>query len=94
MKKNKFTTEEIKGQGEVLYKNGEQTFCPYQQPIPTQGIGGVSLMRMPCSTNCPLAEITQNTEGKMTYWVSCGNDVVHYRLEQVEAQNQSDLLLS
>ena len=80
MENNIYTTQEIKGQGDVLFKNGEQTFCPFQQPIPTQGIGGVSLMRMPCSTNCPLAEINQSKSGVIEYWVGCGSEDKVYEL--------------
>jgi hypothetical protein len=48
--------------GYVLVKDGREAFCPYQQPIPTQGIGGMGLMRLPCSTLCPQARIKINSE--------------------------------
>jgi hypothetical protein len=72
----KYTVEKKDGQGYVLVKDGEQSFCPHQQPIPAQGIGGMTLMRMPCSTNCPLAKYKENQ-----YRVLCGSDLVSYEIE-------------
>lgn len=61
--------------GHVLVKDGKEAFCPYQQPIPTQGIGGMALMRMPCSTLCPKAKIKEEfTTGHKFYVVGCASN--------------------
>lgn len=80
---SKYTVEKKEGQGYVLIKDGEQTFCPFQQPIPAQGIGGVTLMRMPCSTNCPKARFRDSY-----YKVDCGVVSVSYRIESDEKDDQ------
>lgn len=77
----KYTVEKKEGQGYVLIKDGEQSFCPLQQPIPAQGIGGVSLMRMPCSTNCPMAKYRDGY-----YKVDCGGNTVSYKIEEAEEE--------
>ena len=62
--------------GYVLVKDGHDSFCPFQSPtaIPTQtSMGGMSmnLMRMPCSTSCPLANYNNKEK---TYYISCGSE--------------------
>jgi len=73
--------------GHVLVKDGREAFCPYQQPIPTQGIGGMGLMRLPCSTLCPKATIVNVGEfldGVYTeqsyYKVGCSSNKTEYKI--------------
>lgn len=71
---HKFEVREDKNYGNVLFKDGRETFCPFQQPVPTQGMGGMGLMRLPCSTNCPLANL--ENEKQEIYDVSNGTSSV------------------
>lgn len=48
--------------GNVLFKDGKEVFCPFQQPVATQGMGGMGLMRLPCCTNCPHANLEEDKE--------------------------------
>jgi hypothetical protein len=52
-----YEVKEDKNYGYVLFKDKRECFCPFQQPVPTQGMGGVGLMRLPCSTSCPKANL-------------------------------------
>jgi len=52
-----YEAKESPNHGHILFKDGREAFCPFQQPVPTQGLSGVGLMRMPCSTNCPMANL-------------------------------------
>lgn len=61
-------------QGNVLFKDGNEAFCPFQQPLPTQGISGVGLMRMPCSTNCPMAYLEE--ESNEVHEVTTGETLI------------------
>jgi hypothetical protein len=78
--KDKYTIKKDTNNGNVLVKNGIDTFCPYQSaiPVPIQSaMGGMSLnlVRMPCSTNCPFASIVSDTEEKNAiYNTSCNGD--------------------
>jgi hypothetical protein len=78
--------------GYVLLKHGKESFCPYQQPLPTQGIGGMGLMRFPCSTLCPQAKIKTNSEfvdgiiTEQTYYeVGCSK--TEYKINAVNKTN-------
>jgi len=75
------------GQGYVLFKGDERSFCPHQQPIPTQGIGGVALMRMPCSSNCPLAEYK---EASKSYTIHCGGEIKKYDVQSGEQKKDEE----
>ncbi len=73
--------------GHVLVKDGKEAFCPHQQPIPTQGIGGMGLMRLPCSTLCPKATIRTTGEFvdgiyvEQTYYlVGCSSNKTEYKV--------------
>lgn len=75
-----YTLKEEKGQGHILFIDGLQSTCPYQQPIPTQGsYGQVGLLRIPCSTTCPLASYKDEF-----YKVKCGSDSLEYFIEETE----------
>lgn len=54
---HKYEIRDDKNYGSVLIKDGRETFCPFQPPVATQGMGGMGLMRLPCSTNCPHANL-------------------------------------
>lgn len=63
--------------GKVLQKDGVDTFCPYQAPIPN----GDKLFRMPCSSLCPHAKLEFNDRCNL-YLVGCGNSVVPFHIEK------------
>ena len=44
----------------ILVKDGKECYCPFVPPIITPGsMGGVQIMRMPCSTGCPHANLNE-----------------------------------
>lgn len=55
----KYEIKETPNYGYVLFKDGKESFCPFQQPVATQGMGGMGLMRLPCCTNCPMANLVE-----------------------------------
>jgi len=73
--------------GSVLVKDGKETFCPFQPPIPMPGEnGGFTLMRLPCSTNCPQARIYEELN---EYEITCTHQKVVYKFErQVEEEEE------
>jgi hypothetical protein len=81
--------EQQDGQGYVLFFDNERSFCPFQQPIPAQGIGGVTLMRMPCSTNCPLAEYKEMSK---SFTIYCGAEIKKYDVSELNDNNQTPII--
>jgi heterodisulfide reductase subunit A-like polyferredoxin len=64
----------------VLFIDGVQSICPFSAPLPFQGsVGQIQIMRMPCSTQCPHAFITDNQ-----YHINCGHSAVTFNLESIE----------
>jgi hypothetical protein len=84
-KQETFEVKFAKEHGYVLLKSGNQTNCPFQQPIPTQNPydGTIGFMRMPCSTHCPMAKIKK--EGDENYYiVGCAtNENFKYKLDKL-----------
>ena len=65
----------------ILTKNGINTFCPMVQPMRVQGnVGQVQLIRMPCTGQCPLAEID---ESGMTWTLNCGGTPKIIKIEAI-----------
>lgn len=63
----------------ILQVDGIQSICPYTAPIPLQGnMGQIQIMRMPCSSQCPLAELN---EAETEYTISCGSEIKKLALE-------------
>lgn len=54
---HQYQTKEHPDYGFLLVKDGREVFCPFQPAITTQGPQGTNIMRLPCSTNCPLASV-------------------------------------
>jgi hypothetical protein len=68
----------------VLNINGLQSVCPFPQPFPMPSQDGKSMvvMRVPCTTQCPHAEITD--DGR---WViTCGGVVKGLIIEEIEEE--------
>ena len=76
--------------GYVLVKDGNDTFCPFQQPIPTQtNMGSMALMRLPCSSNCPLAKYN----GSDKYTIHCGGEVKTFDITEEEKGLNGSIIL-
>jgi len=89
-KMTEYTLQSTKEHGFILHKDGEQAFCPFQQPIATQGNYGVQLLRMPCSSKCPLAVYK---EAIRSYEINCGSEVKSFRiLEESEIEKPSTII--
>lgn len=71
----------------VLFINGNESFCPFVDPIPMQGqMGQIQLMRLPCNSRCPLCQVS----GKQ-WTINCGYDKVTYECTE-EQKLSSDVL--
>ncbi len=69
-----------------LMANGTQANCPFKTitMIPQQG-GQLGAIEHACGTQCPLAQITEDEEGKMNYVTYCGgNTIVREVTEKAE----------
>ena len=87
---HKFGVVSDKQNGYILTKDGRQTFCHKTPPIPTQGsiAGQLSLIRMPCCTNCPMANIFELEDGTSVYQTSC--DGINNVFNIPDAQKQGN----
>lgn len=87
----------IKGQQQedVLLIDGKQSICPYTAPIPFQGnMGQLQIMRMPCCTLCPHADMTESGN-EMYYSINCSaNGRKDYKLEGGESDKPTSKLVS
>jgi len=66
-------------QGEkILMIDGQQSVCPFVNAIPIQGnVGQLQIMRVPCSTLCPLASLNNKV-----YQIGCGYDILSFKLNE------------
>ena len=82
-----YTVKKGQQQEDVLQIDGKQSVCPFSAPIPFQGnMGQIQIMRMPCSTLCPLA---QYQDGK--YYLDCGSQQLVHTATQEEDKPKSPL---
>jgi hypothetical protein len=82
------TVYENPNYGNVLVKDGKETFCPFQPPIPMPGEnGGFTLMRLPCSTNCPHASLDEDTN---EYVITCTEQTVVFKIEKQEEEAEEE----
>jgi len=84
---NNYEVKEGQQKEKVLFINGNQSVCPFVDPIPMQGqMGQIQIMRLPCNTLCPLCELKGNQ------WViNCGYDKVTHEVTE-EKKLSSDVL--
>lgn len=63
----------------ILHKDGIQTVCPFPQPfpMPSQDGKGMVIMRVPCTTQCPHAQLS---DGK--WEITCGAVPVNFMIEE------------
>ena len=83
----------------VLKIEGKDSLCPVAPAvlIPGRMQGTMELMRLPCSTQCPLACLSMDTEGEdgqLKYRVSCGVRDMVYDVEPFEEPKKSGLLVN
>lgn len=80
-----YTVKEDQQHGLVLVKDGKEAICPFQAAIPTQTqMGGLAIMRMPCSTCCPHADYFKynDTTGVVeSYVITCSGHQVTIDLD-------------
>lgn len=65
----------------ILIKDGIQTACPFVPPlkVPHPQIQGAStMMRVPCSTTCPLCELNEDVH---EWEINCGKGGVVFKVE-------------
>ena len=88
----------------ILMKDGGQSVCPFTQPFPVQGNSpnALQIMRVPCTTQCPHANIIGWVEktpiqleesGKESLWVmTCTGTVIEYTCSvEDEPKNETKL---
>lgn len=77
----------------ILMKDGGQSVCPFTQPFPVQGNSpnALQIMRVPCTTQCPHANII--TEEDISIWVmTCtGTEIKNVCTLEDEPKNESKL---
>lgn len=105
MTDHKYEIEKTNDRGIILWIDNKPSVCPFTPPImvPGQIPGTASMMRMPCSTQCPLAKIGDSpyestNEVKPFYYItSCGhhdNSKLVIEKETPKQPTQSGLLKS
>lgn len=83
----KYTIKKGQQDEDVLNINGVQSICPFVQALPMQGqYGEIKIMRLPCNSQCPHAEIVENN-----YQITCGNRTIIFRLEEAEENKNKTL---
>jgi hypothetical protein len=75
----------------ILEIDGIQSVCPFTQPLMAQGnMGQVQILRMPCTSACPLASFSE------TMWKTyCGHSIkiFHLTQETEEPKEPSKLII-
>jgi hypothetical protein len=91
----KYTIKDDQTHGKVLCKNGSDAICPFQPAIPTQSqMGGLAIMRIPCSTSCAHAEYNKfNLAAGYVeeYTITCSGTSINFELDQ-EPEIESKLI--
>jgi hypothetical protein len=79
------------GESYTLYKDGVQSFCPKNPPMPLQGqFGKMDWLRFPCNTACPFANIEK--KANVYYKIQCeGASVSHLLTDFTDSPKTSAL---
>ena len=81
MSEIKYSLKNGNGKELVLMAGEQMSRCPFTPPFQVQGIGGMGMAHIPCSTLCPHASIT--TEGDVTFYnITCGGEKVKIQLSE------------
>jgi hypothetical protein len=82
----KYTTKKGQQGEQVLQIDGIDSICPFVSGIPLQNnMGGLQVLRMPCSTQCPHAKVVVDESPEETttsYHVGCSGDLKVFELEK------------
>jgi hypothetical protein len=81
-------------QGEkVLMINNAQSVCPYVPAILLKGnmVGQMQIMRMPCTSLCPLVTVTRRRETidgmeRLYYYTNCGHGGMYYPIDEASEE--------
>jgi hypothetical protein len=102
MVESKYEIEKTNDRGYVLWIDEKPSICPFTPSImvPGQIPGTASMMRMPCSTQCPSAKVAQaiqpgTSDVGLNYITSCGHNDNWKAVTEKEIpkqQNQSGIL--
>jgi hypothetical protein len=91
----KYTIKQDQTHGTILCKNGMDAICPFQPAIPTQSqMGGLAIMRIPCSTSCVHAEHNKYNlaAGYMEEFVlTCTGTTINLELDQ-ETETEAKII--
>lgn len=96
----KYTTRKDESYNQVLLRNGVDCICPFQSPlaVPVQtalGQMSVNIVRLPCATVCPFAEIVSDWDDitksfELTYITHCTGTNVEFELLKPEEPEQPE----
>ena len=68
---NKYKVQKGQQGEDVLVINGIQSICPFTPALMIGGnLGQTQILRLPCSTVCPFAHISDD-DGRVEYNISC-----------------------
>ena len=83
----KYTIKKGQQDEDVLNINGVQSICPFVQALPMQGqYGQIQIMRLPCNSQCPHAEIADGY-----YKITCSGRQESFRLQEAEEEEKQTL---
>ena len=86
----KYTLRKGQNKEDVLEINGIDSVCPFVGGIPMQSnMGGLQILRMPCTTQCPHATVT--SEGEF-YIISCGSEKQKFAIEKNDEKQKPTIL--
>jgi len=83
---NIYTTKKGQMGDTILEINGIQSVCPFTQPLMAQGnMGQVQILRMPCTSACPLSIV-----GEDIWETQCGCKSKLVNLSKVEPEEPKE----
>lgn len=76
----------------ILMKDGGQSVCPFTQPFPVQGNSpnALQIMRVPCTTQCPHANVVEH-EGSNLWVMTCTGTKVELNCSLDEPKHETKL---
>ena len=78
----------------ILMKDGGQSVCPFTQPFPVQGNSpnALQIMRVPCTTQCPHANLVADEDTSLWVITCTGTEIKHLcSVEEIEPKNETKL---
>ena len=78
-----YTLQKDQAGNSVLMYNGSEMCCPFQPPLMiANNFGGNSIVRLPCSTQCALAEIETLPDQPEYFCTYCTGSKLLYEIEK------------